>query len=238
MTLFTIVKEVMDANGWPAPTTAVATSQDQNMRQCFALLNGVLEGTCYKKNWPQLVREYQFNTVSGDDGYVLPADFHHLCAPSAYNANQYYAMKGSLPPAMWYRSLYAGYGDQWFDSFRLNMDANEFKISPTPSSPEKVVFAYITKNLVKGDDGTPKHFFVTDSDVPLIDEYVLQMGLSWRWRQKKGLDFTAELAEYNSAVRERFAQFLGTGEIMIGGNRFDLHGPLTNGSIGTGPIGL
>ena len=76
MSLFNIVKNVMDSNGWPAPTTAVATSQDQNMRQSFALANIALHNVSFKKDWPILIREHTFTTVPGQGEYPLPTDYH------------------------------------------------------------------------------------------------------------------------------------------------------------------
>jgi hypothetical protein len=247
MSLFSIVKSVMDGNGWPGPIQSVASSQDQNMRQSMALANKALQHTSFKKDWPVLVREHRFNAVIGQEGYTLPEDFHHLVAPSAVNAAQYYQLKGSLSPIQWYRMALKG-SINWATGFRIDPYGNKFNVAPLPTGTDELVFMYVTKNIAKDSSGTPIPRFTQDSDEPLVDEDLVELGLTWRWRQKKGLDFTAEMAEYNGTLNTRFAQFYGAGEMSIGGypyqraladQRFGQSEgwPLTGGDIGSGPIG-
>jgi hypothetical protein len=230
MSLFNIVKNVMDSNGWPAPTTAVATSQDQNMRQSFALANTALRNVSFKKDWPILMREHGFTTVAGQSEYPLPADFHHLVSPSAVNASQYYQLKGSLTPIQWYRRALNNSLD-WGLSFRVDPVGKNFIVAPTPASPSDLVFMYITKNIAVDANGNPVTQFTQDNDVPLVDQDLIELALAWRWRQKKGLDFTAEMAEYLGTLNQRFAQYLASGELDVGGHPPGDMWPLTEGWV-------
>lgn len=230
MSLFNIVKNVMDSNGWPAPTTAVATSQDQNMRQSLALANTALRGVSFKKDWPILMREHKFTTVPGQAEYPLPADFHHLVSPSAVNASQYYQLKGSLTPIQWYRRALNNSLD-WGLTFRIDPVGNNFIVAPTPQSPSDLVFMYITKDIAVDGNGNPIQQFTQDSDRPLVDQDLVELALSWRWRQKKGMDFTAEMAEYLGTFNQRFAQYLATGELDVGGHPPGNMWPLTEGWV-------
>jgi hypothetical protein len=242
MTMLSVVKTVMDSNGWPAPSVGVAGNQDQNMRQSFALINKVLKSVSFKNNWPELVKEYVFTTVPNQAAYPLPADFHHWVVGSAWNKSKYYQLKGTMMPTEWYRVMYGGYGayagywTPWFTSFRIDRLGMNFVVAPTPTAPEDLVFMYVTNNIAMDATGNPKSAYVIDSDIAVIDEEVVELGLSWRWRSKKGLDFTAELAEFNAALKTRFAQYLGPGDIAVGRQVVD-YPPLTNGYIGLGPIG-
>jgi len=228
MSLFTIVKTVMDSNGWPTPVSAVSASQDQNMRQSMSLANLALKSTSFKHNWPQLIREHRFPTVADQSEYDLPTDFHHMVVPSAVNANQYYQMKGSLTPIQWYRKSLDGSVD-WGDGFRIDAVGNKFVVAPTPSGVSDLVFMYITKNIAKSSSDAPLDAYYADGDVSLVDEDLIQLALTWRWRQKKGLDYTAEMAEFSGTMKQRIAQYMGTGELPIG--RQYGHDPLTQGCI-------
>lgn len=228
MSLFSIVKTVMDSNGWPTPVAAVASSQDQNMRQSMALANLALKSASFKYNWPALIKEYPFVTVANESQYVLPADFHHMVVPSAVNADQYFQLKGALTPIQWYRKALNGSID-WGDGFRIDAMNDQMVIAPTPSGVQNLIYMYIPKNIAKSSTGTPLDAYYQDTDVSLIDEDLVQLGLSWRWRQKKGLDFTAEMAEYQGTIKQRFAQYMGTGELPIGGRWGDA--PLSQGRI-------
>lgn len=216
MSLLGLVKSVMDANGWQLPVTAVSSSQDQNMRQSFALANRALLSISFKKDWPVLVREHKFTTVAAQTDYPLPPDFHHLVAPSAMNASQYYEMKGSLTPLQWYRKALQG-GVDWGDSFRLDAFGKQFSVAPEPSGGDDLVFMYITSDIVMDVNGNPVKRYSQDTDVAIVDEDLVELDFQWRWRQKKGLDYTAEIAELNGTIRTRYAQYLGFGELNIGG---------------------
>ena len=229
MSLLGIVKATMDSNGWPTVTSSVSASQDPNMRQCFALANKALWSACFKKPWPVLTREHVFKTVGGQSEYPLPDDFHHLVVPSAVNANQYYSIKGSLSPIQWYRYALNG-GINWAQGFRIDPFSKNFIVAPTPSSPEDLMLMYITKFVAKDASDVPVERYSQDSDMSLLDEDLIEMGLSWRWRQKKGLDFTAEMAEYNGTLNQRFAQQVGSGEFNIGARPLYDNYPLTQPS--------
>jgi len=100
-----------------------------------------------------------------------------------------------------------------------------------------MVFMYITKNIAKTSTGTPIPQYFNDTDVSLVDESLVDMGLTWRWRQKKGMDFSAELAEYQGTLNLRYAQQLGLGELPIGAIP-SAGAPLTDGAPIYGPIGV
>jgi hypothetical protein len=53
--------------------------------------------------------------------------------------------------------------------------------------------------------------------VPMVPEEILELGLRWRLRRAKGLDYSAELVEYNSSVKSEYAARKGLGDILIGG---------------------
>jgi hypothetical protein len=230
MPLFDIVRTVMDSNGWPAITSAVASSQDDNMRQAMALANKSLHSISYKQDWPMLIREYQFDIVSQQIAYPVPADFHHLVSPSAVNSDLYYQLKGSMTPLQWFRKSLSGAID-YGQGFRLDYFGRQFMIAPIPSSPVTLVCMYVSNNLVQTGPGLWSNTFAQDTDIALVDEDLIELDLAWRWREKKGLDYTAEMAELAGTVSTRFAQYLNYGELPIGAVDAFMHPPITWGAL-------
>jgi hypothetical protein len=212
------------------------------MRQSMGLINKALMSVSFKKDWPILIREYSFDTVEGQQGYPLPPDFHHLVTPSAMDASQYYEMRGSLTPIQWYRRI-VNNAAYWGTGFRLDAFNGQFEVSPIPSSPDSLIFMYVTKNIAISAAGIAQTSFLQDTDLALIDEDLVEDDFTWRWRQKKGLDYSAEMAEAAAVTNLRFAQYLGTGEVPVSqaysrygvpsGYSEQLYGtpPLTNGRI-------
>ena len=237
MTLLSMAKMTLDSNGWKVLSNSVTASSDDNMRQIFALANKELVSLSFRKTWPVLVKDALIVTVAGQADYDMPVDVHHLVNPSVYNASQYYMVKGNLQPMEFMRYAQRLVGpNSPCTGYRVQQKSKKITLVPTPTSDgEQVMYFYVSSNLVKDSTGNEKALFSQDDDVPIIDQDLIELGLNWRWRQKKGLDFTAELAEYTGVVDQRYAQYLALPEFPIGGHPMD-HPPLTDGYV-QGPIG-
>jgi hypothetical protein len=170
-------------------------------------------------------------TVAGQVPYDLPPDFHHMVMPSAVNAGMYYALKGALSPIEWYRRSLNGSID-WGNSFRIDAFGKKFQLAPTPSSPQDLIFMYVTNQIAVDGSGVPVTQYTQDTDISLVDEDLIELGLSWRWRQKKGLDYTAEMAEFSGTLKARFAQYLASGVVQVGGRSQWGRPPLTQPNTG------
>ena len=228
MTLFSMVKMVMESNGWPAPVTEVSSSSDPNMKQALALAQKTLDQVSYSRQWPILLETYTFDTVIDQEQYPLPTDFHHIISNACFNTAEYLGMRGSLSPADWVACSLGMVPVR--SAYRVFPKGKTIGITPIPKGTESVTFEYVTRNLAFDAGGTPKQNYATDSDYSRLDEAIIEMNLTWRWRQKKGLDYTAELAEASAVTDQRFAQMLALGESPIGGGKGGP--PLTDGYIG------
>jgi hypothetical protein len=239
MSLFTIVTDVLTANGWPPTVTQVATSSDPAVKQAFVLANAEIEACAFAHDWPIYILPYTIELVPGQVEYTLPTDFYKIISNAVWNADSYYQMRGSLSPADWIATSLNLVAVR--TSYKMDPRNNKIMITPTPTAAETVICQYYTNNLVRGQDGTLQPRFVNDGDDSLMDERIIKRGLSWRWRQKKGLDYTAELAEYRDNVKQYYAQQLALGEMPIGGTPYNTVitdgylGPNFNNSIVSGP---
>lgn len=233
MSLLALVKTVMEGNGWKIPVISVAASQDPNIRQAFVLANKELESLAYSRTWPILVTEQTLALVGGQAEYPLPADFHHLVTPSVYNKSQYYRIKGNLQPMEFIRyiSNNGGGPNMPYTGFRILPATKTLRVVPTPQQADEVVYFYVSSNLVLSAAATPQPRYAADDDVAVVDETLLEMGLTWRWRQKKGLDYSAEIAEYNGTVTKRYAQQLALSDFPIGASIPPGQAPLTDGFL-------
>ena len=91
---------------------------------------------------------------------------------------------------------------------------------PVPVSAEGLVYLYKSNALVRPGSGPLKQFYELDDDTAIIPEDVIEMGVMWRFKRAKGLDFSAELAEYNEMSRTRFAQSRGESDLPIPNGNF------------------
>lgn len=229
----------MAETGWPVPL-AIAANTDATAQQIFAIANTELEALSERLNWPHLEVEYDFATVPAQTVYFWPDDFRVLAQQSIYNAVQYYGVRGSLPVPEWNMRRNALLGQLDRQAFRVSypLGAPAITIDPAPVAAEACVATYYSKLYAVQNDGTPIALYMQDTDISRIPERLVELGVKWRFRLAKGLDYSAALAEYNSTVEMQYAKYSSLTEIPVGGLRRYDSWPLTEGFVpftGFGP---
>ena len=202
-------------------------SRDPDERAVLALFNRAGQTMIRMRNtwgagWTALTREYEFETTPGVAEYALPEDFEALIDGTVWNRSVYREARGVLSPQQWqatkgglietvsiaplYRIRRASAGGRalWFD--------------PTPAARESVVFEYASHHWLHSaaDRTATRRQVENDTDIPFLDDDLLEMSLLWRFKQSRGLSFAAELAEYEIEARLRMAEDAGARSITIG----------------------
>jgi hypothetical protein len=75
------------------------------------------------------------------------------------------------------------------------------EVAPVPAGV--VTLEYVSSYWVRSTDATLRPGFLDDSDVSLIPEDIIVLGMKWRWRRMKGRPFDDELTEYEAAFDYR-----------------------------------
>lgn len=121
----------------------------------------------------------------------------------------------------------------WFWGYRAMTDLNQFlyegsigfqplpggwiiyggkmRFVPAPPSDQNATFPYISRNYAR-DAGTlaTKAAFTSDTDEFLLPDRLLTLGLVWRWRENKKLDFTGDQEAFTKAISEYASKDKGT----------------------------
>lgn len=217
MSALTICKAVLEEVGWPT-ANSFSDASEATAKQIFALANAELVQLSEKHNWPHLEVEYTFNTVIGQVEYALPSDFRIVAAHSVFNADEYYRLRGSTDLTVWNRHKYGLLGSIHNQRFRLAYVGGDpvIQLAEAPTAAETVVLFYYTKEyaLTSANASIPK--YETDNDVSKIPENLVQAGLRWRFRRAKGLDYSAELAEYTERVRTQLGNYRAVNDVAVG----------------------
>lgn len=220
MSLLTICKSVLAEVGWPV-VSSIVSNQDATAQQIFAIANAELEAISELFDWPHLEVEYPFVTVPGQAVVLWPSDFRNLSHSSVFNKDEYYEIKGSTSMQYWellkYGKLSSLNRARYRTTYPLGVPGIE--ITPAPTDAENLVSVYYSGAYARDQDGNSIPRFMTDTDVSKVPERYVKLGVKWRFRRAKGLDFSAELAEYNSTVQTQFSKYVGAAEINVGGRR-------------------
>lgn len=228
MSLLSIVQSVSDEVGFPRPSF-VASSTDQLARQMLSLANKELREISKKYNWPKLVKDYTIPIVAGVATYDLPDDYRSWVSESAYRTGDYWGVRGSVSPQEWqYRKReMLNSLDQM--AFRLYGNPLQVHFNPMPAQADSFTFEYVSSSYVTTvtNDFAPE--YVNDGDVSVIDEDLVQIGLKWRAMRAKGLEYSAELAEYNAVIPREYSKAIASPIVHVGGNSH--RSPLTDGYV-------
>lgn len=208
MTLLSIVQKSADIIGVARPNTVI-NNPDRTARQMLALLNRGGTVLARMKNawgggWQVLEGEHTFTTVIDRAFYELPDDFGGILADTVWNRDEYWSVRGPTSPMIW-QALKSGLqvSSSIRDVFRIRRIAEatsgkrHFLIDPTPAAEEEFVFEYLSTFWVGNaadDEFTAE--FEADTDIPLFPESLMEMDLIWRFKQAKGLDYGADLGEF------------------------------------------
>ena len=213
MSLLTICQNAADEAGLPRPATIVGNTE-QTARQLLAMAKATLEDLG-RREWPILQREHTFPTVVGTDDYALPTGFKRLIVDTAYIATEYYKARASMSPAEWQarRNEMASATGRY--GLRIYGQPAKIYVTPEPTTVETVLFEYITSNNALTSGGVAKETFTLDTDTPMIRERIVELGVIWRIRHAKGLEYAENRNEYDEAVATEFAQQLGFGSLPV-----------------------
>lgn len=232
MTLLSIVECASDIIGVPRPS-AVITSTDQTVRTMLALLNREGQNLAKLRNtwgggWTILEKEHTFTVTDADEDYAFPSDFGELIFDTAWNRTTFFELRGSLSPQEWQISrsgLVASPALRLrYRIKRASGSTREFFLDPIPTATgDTVVYEYLSNAWVSnaaGDTFSTK--FAADTDVGLLDENLLEMGLIWRFKAAKGLAFAADLAEYEIERDKLIGNDPGATKLFVARRRFRL----------------
>lgn len=80
---------------------------------------------------------------------------------------------------------------------------DKLQVHPAPPVGTNVQLYYVSRNSVKSEGGTPKAEFTADDDVFRLDERLITLGVIWRWRAQKRLEYAEDLRNFEIAQSKR-----------------------------------
>lgn len=201
MTMLTVVNDAQRRLGLNVSST-VAGNSDETTVQLLALLNQAGEELAQDYQWQALIREATFTTVAtesqGSISTIAPG-FGYILNQTIWNRSLRRPIFGALSAQEW-QLLKASSVTGPFQQFRIVGDA--LKFIPAPPAGQTCAFEYASKNWCTDTTGvTGKSAFTADDDLSVLDERLLVLSLTWRFKQSQGLDFTAELQMFEDIVR-------------------------------------
>lgn len=229
MTCLTLVQTAMGRLGFLKPQ-AVFTSQDLQVQQFLELANEEGQALAEDTNWQVLRKEATFVTVAAQSQGSLTTiapGCQFIVNDTIWNRSLRFPVFGPLSPQQWQQQAAMFYQGPW-NQFRVMNDTINF--IPTPPAGQNCAFEYVSRNWTTSNAET----FQSDTDASLFDEKLMVLGLIWRFRSAKGLDYQADLTKYQRRMANLRDRETPKPILDMGGDIFDGVGiPVGNGVIGS-----
>lgn len=165
-------------------------------------------------DWSALTKVKTITGDGADTSFPLPADYDRMKLAQGVSDGSSWFWGYTRSPDM----------DTWIalqNGFYLGatppgwwiMLGGEIQFQPAPATGSTASYPYISKNIAVGEDSVAKAGFTKDTDTFVLDERLLTLGLIWRWRQQKRLEYAEDMQTYEIAVSQAQARDGGSSVI-------------------------
>lgn len=148
--------------------------------------------------------------IFGQSDYPLPLDYERSVDNTFWDRSRFWQMRGPLSPQQWqvYKSSIIGRASIErrfrFRSIRNAAGGSPMtylSIDPLPlDNGAQLVFEYVSNGWCESISGTPQNSWQADTDVGVLDEYLMRLSLKWRLLRRLGLSYSEELDEFERQV--------------------------------------
>ena len=203
-----LIQQSMGELGLPVPREAV-TSQDDLVRQFVALLNRCGYELVQGYPWEQLDKEWVFTTTQDVNEYDLPSDWSYFLDQTQWDRTNHWPLLGpkTAQEWQWLKGGILSSGPRlryrvWkgkFNIFPVPQEQNADTIPPTGVfAPWTLAMEYISTHWLASatDSNITYSEAQADTNLCLLDPWVVTAYLKLKFRQAKGLDETAAKADF------------------------------------------
>ena len=241
MSLLTIVQDVADEVGVLQPSTVIGSSDESAIRMLvLANKGGKILARRGKGSggWAVLQTEHTFTTVNGTANYSLPSDYDFMIDGTIWDRTTFLRFRGPLSPREWQlrkSGLSSSVGSRFRFRILPSSNAKVFAIEPTPTSADSMVVEYVSLNWCQSSGGTGQAAWVADTDTGVLDEVLLNMDLTWRFKQALGEEYGENKQEFEMELAQALARDGGAHTLSMSGHhreRFIGHANLPDSGFG------
>jgi hypothetical protein len=222
MSLLTIIQYVCSRTNIPKPAAVMANISDTQILQLVSLLEEEGRDLSQRGNWQGITFEATHTTTAAEDqGTVVSIatnGFRAIKNGTFFDRSSNLEILGPLTDAQWqHLKALSTTGPR----FHYRIRGGKLLINPTPAASLTFAFEYVSKNWILGADGTTyKQYFTLDTDTVLLPEELVIMGLRWRWKKEKGLEYSEDFNTYEMQVKQALGEDGGKPRLhMDGGPR-------------------
>ena len=195
----------------------VFSSTDQVCIEIADLCNEVAEDIAQSADWRNLTKVATIS-IASTEAHPLPIGYDRMVLASEVDdpATWFWGYEPFETVNEWMRYKSGGYNlispGGWI------IIGGEFNFYPAPSG--QATFPYISKLWATSAAGVAKDAFTDDDDEFALDPALLRLGLIWRYRAQKGLDYAEVMKKYEIALAQQQSRDKGARVLRAGRSSF------------------
>lgn len=221
-TALQIVQTASTRLGLTSPSYAAGAS-DLITLQLLALLNEEGQELARRYPWTALQNEGSFTTLAAEDqGAIstIASGLNYIINDTIWNRSLRRPVFGPRTPQEWQQNKAFAINGPW-SSYRIK--GGHLYMYPTPTAGQSCYFDYITKNWSTDTTGaTGKESLTVDTDIVLLDDNLLTLGLVWRFKAAKGLEYAEDYNKYERQVLDAMARDGGKDMLSLTNTKYDI----------------
>lgn len=200
MSLLTTVERFCKRTGLNVPATVIGNT-DPQVQQILSLLEEEGNELNGRGDWQELTNEATHTTIATESQGAI----------TSIATNGFRWIKNDT---LWDRELrlpvYVIDGTDWQQvkaiavtgpRYQARLRGGELLSNPVPTAGHTWAFEYISWNWITDSAGAnPTQYFTVDTDLMLLPEPILMMGLRWRWKKEKGFEYAEDFRTYETLV--------------------------------------
>jgi len=218
MTLLTIVQNASDTIGLTRPSVVIA-SVDQNVRTLLSLAQTEGREVLDRFSWPATQIEVTHTSLAAElQGVIttIAPGFSYIISSTFWDRTLTQPVTGPLSPIEW-QALKARTATGPYPSYRIF--GGKLYAYPAPSAGNTWVFEYQSTYFCQSAGGTNQSAWAADTDVGVLDENLMELGVVWRFKKKNGLDYSEDFRSYEQKLANETSRAGGRKVLdMISGN--------------------
>lgn len=216
-TIIEICKEAADLAAVRRPEDLFNSSSQQDSI-FLSLAKSTLDSLLRYGDWQNLVKDGWIYVQPHQRRYVIKElipDYYSMVNNTIYIRDTREKVVGAVTAQQWMHDKYSSSQGCGLE-FKIQNDCIVF--SRLPSARYKLEFQYRSDNIV-WDFHTyiEKNELTANTDVPIFDEYLVKLGILWRWLKRSGLSYDEEYEEYSRELKKKFGVEQAAGDINLAG---------------------
>ena len=128
---------------------------------------------------------------------TLAPGFSYITSSTFCDRKLTQPVRGPLSPIEW-QALKARTATGPYASYRIF--GGKLYAYPAPSAGNTWVFEYQSTYFCQSAAGANQSKWTADTDVGVLDEHLMEMGIIWRFKKKNGLDYSEDYRSYEQKL--------------------------------------